>query len=330
MTPLQPSRWTIPNTGRPLPAFGFGCAALGNLYAAVSDADAAATLSAAWQNGIAYFDTAPYYGHGLSEERLGRFLKSGAAPHAIVSTKVGRSLRPVGDGVRPDTGFVNAAPFDPYFDYSSDAVLRQIEGSLARLGHDRLDIVFVHDIGARTHGPEHKAMFTAALKGAFPALAELRSQGVIGAIGIGVNEVEVCIETMAHVRLDAILLAGRYTLLDQSALPELLPCCERDNVAVIVGGPFNSGVLADGRHYDYAEVPAAIAERAARLRAVCAEHGVPLTAAALHFPLLYPAIVSVIPGARTAREVTANAADMAAPPPASLWNALRAEGLIAP
>jgi D-threo-aldose 1-dehydrogenase len=328
MTSPARSRWRLPTSGLPLPVFGLGCAALGNLYAPVSEAVAQSTLIAAWQSGVTYFDTAPYYGHGLSEQRLGHFLKSGAAPSAIVSTKVGRSLRPTGGEARPDTGFVDPAPFDPYFDYSRDAVLRQVESSLARLGRDRLDIVFVHDVGARTHGADHEAVFTSALDGAFPALAGLRSEGVVGAIGIGVNEVEVCITTLQHIPLDVILLAGRYTLLDQSALPELLPRCARDGIAVIAGGPFNSGVLAGAAHYDYGAVPPAIAARVARLRAVCTAHDVPLAAAALHFPLLHPAVASVIPGARSAAEVTANAAHMRAPPPASFWKSLRAEALI--
>lgn len=310
-----------------LPALGLGCAALGNLYTAVTDADAAATLSAAWDQGIRYFDTAPYYGHGLSETRLGRFLSGSEAAGALVSTKVGRSLR-ASAGEVPDTGFVDAAPFTPYFDYSADAVRQQLDGSLTRLGRESLDLVLVHDIGAQTHGGAHAEIFSAALGGALPALAALRTQGVVGAIGIGVNEVEVCLETLAYADLDFILLAGRYTLLDQTAAAELLPLCQRRGVQVIVGGPYNSGVLAGGDHYDYAAVPSPIVARVSRLRAVCSAHGVSLAAAALHFPLLHPAVVSVVPGARSVAEVTANAAYLREAPPAALWVELRHEGLL--
>jgi len=319
---------TLPATGQRLPAFGLGCAALGNLYAAVSDADAAATLDAAWANGLTYFDTAPYYGHGLSERRLGDWLKAGGGPGAVVSTKVGRGLIPLDGRPAPDHGFVDPAPFAPVFDYGRDAVMRQVEQSLARLGRDRIDIAFVHDIGAMTHGDDHPEVFRAAVEGAFPALAALKSQGVVGAIGIGVNEVAVCLETLAHVDLDAILLAGRYTLLDQSAAAELLTLCERRAVGVIVGGPFNSGILSGGDRYDYAAAPPAIIERVRRLRAICADHGVDLAAAALRYPLRHPAVVSVVAGTRSPAEVRANAAHMAVPVPDALWGALAAEGLI--
>jgi D-threo-aldose 1-dehydrogenase len=328
MTPPPLPFRTLPANGQRLPVFGLGGAALGNLYAAVSEADARATYEAAWAEGLRLFDTAPYYGHGLSEARLGRFLASRDTAGAIVCSKVGRSLRSQGGDPAPDTGFVDAAPFVPYFDYSGDAVRRQIEGSLERLGVNRLDIVFVHDIGQRTHGAGHAATFDAALKGAFPALLELKAQGVVGAIGIGVNEVEVCLETLRHIDLDAILLAGRFTLLDQSALAELLPLCLERRTGVIIGGPFNSGVLAGGEHYDYGAAPAPIVERTRRLRAACEAAGVSIAAAALHYPLLHPAVVSVIPGARSAAEVRANAGHMRASPPPGFWDALRAQGLI--
>jgi D-threo-aldose 1-dehydrogenase len=327
-TVSAPQGRTLPATGLRLPALGLGCAALGNLYAAVSDADAAATLEAAWAARLTYFDTAPYYGHGRSEQRLGDWLKAGGGAGATLSTKVGRSLIPLDGRPAPDHGFVDPAPFAPVFDYGRDAVLRQVEHSLARLGRDRIDIAFVHDIGAMTHGEAHPAMFRAALDGALPALAALKAQGVIGAIGIGVNEVAVCLGTLGQVDLDAILLAGRHTLLDQSAAAELLPLCERRGVGVIVGGPFNSGILSGGDHYDYAAAPPAIVERVRRLKAICSGHGVDLAAAALHYPLRHPAVVSVIAGARSPAEVAANAAHMTAPVPAALWAALAAEGLI--
>jgi D-threo-aldose 1-dehydrogenase len=318
---------SIPATGQTVPVLGLGCAALGNLYAPMTDAEAAATLAAAAAGRIAYFDTAPYYGHGLSETRLGQYLRGVAGEAVMVSSKVGRSLRPA--GVPPtDTGFVDAAPFEPYFDYRREAVLVQVEESLGRLGRERLDLAFVHDIGAQTHGAAHAERFDEALKGAFPALQDLKARGTVGAVGIGVNEVAVCLEVLDRIELDVILLAGRYTLLDQSAAQALLPLCLRRGVAVVVGGPFNSGLLAGGAHFDYAPAPPAIVARAARIGEVCARHGVALAAAALHFVLRHPAVVSVIPGARHPAEVRANLDHLASPPPPELWDALAAEGLI--
>jgi D-threo-aldose 1-dehydrogenase len=327
-TKAAPQARILPATGQALPPLGLGGAALGGLYAPVSDADAAATLAAAWAAGLTYFDTAPYYGHGLSEQRLGNFLRGGGADGALVSSKVGRTLVGPGEAEPYDTGFVGAPDLVPVFDYSRDAVMAQVETSLARLGRDRLDVCFVHDIGAMTHGDRHADTFRAALEGALPALAELKAAGVVGAIGIGVNETAVCLEMLAHADLDAILIAGRYTLLDQSAEDELLPLCQARGVGVIVGGPFNSGLLAGGTTYDYAEAPATLLARRDRLTTVCAAHATTLTAAALAFPLRHPAVVSVIAGARSPAEVAANAAALAAPPPAGLWDDLAAEGLI--
>jgi len=311
-----------------LPRLGLGGAALGNLYAPVSEAEAKTTLEAAWGGGVRYFDTAPFYGHGLGEQRLGRFLSAAPRPGAIVSSKVGRSLRPAAGGPALATGYVEAAPFEPYFDYGRDAVLQQVEGSLRRLGLGRLDLAFVHDIGALTHGTAHAERFEDALAGAIPAMSDLRARGVVGAVGIGVNEVAVCLETLARVDLDVILLAGRYTLLDPSAAKVLLPLCLARGVRVIVGGPYNSGILAGGAHYDYAAAPPAVVERARRLKAACDAHGVALEAAALHFPLRHPAVAAVIPGARSAAEVRANLGHFAAPPPEALWAALAEDGLI--
>ena len=310
-----------------LPRLGLGCAAIGNLYAAVSDAEARDTLAAAVAGGIGYFDTSPYYGHGLSETRLGAFLAA-APPGLLVSSKVGRGLA-AGEAAG-DTGFVDAALSRPYFDYSHDGVRAQIGDSLTRLQRERLDIALVHDIGALTHGADHPRRLREALDGAFPALAALKAQGVVGAIGIGVNEVAVCLETLAATDIDIILLAGRYTLLEQTALDDLLPLCLTRRVRVVIGGPYNSGVLAGGDHYDYGAVPVAVRSRVAALAAVCARFGVPLAAAALQFPLAHPAVASVIPGARSVAEITATLAWLAWPIPAALWTALRREGLLHP
>ncbi len=327
-SPRKPTAGPLPPNPPAIPPIGLGCAGLGNLYAPVGEEDAIATLQRARDLGVRYFDTAPYYGHGLSEARLGRFLARAGRDGALVSSKVGRGLRASPGGPSHDTGFVEAAPFEPFFDYSRDGVLRQVDESLKRLGGDRLDIAFVHDIGRLTHGDDHQARFREALDGAFPALCSLRDQGVVGAIGIGVNEVEVCLETLRHVDLDVILLAGRYTLLDQSAGPELLPMCLARGVRVIVGGPYNSGVLAGGEHFDYAPASGPIRRKVEGLRQVCEAYGVSLAAAALRFPFEDPAVISVIPGARTAAEIDANIANFYSRPPDCLWRALRAEGLI--
>lgn len=308
-----------------IPRLGLGCAALGNLYAPISETDAEAALMAAAGGGVRFFDTAPFYGHGLSEARLGRFL-AGQREGAVLSTKVGRSLA---QGEAPgETGFVDAAFARPYFDYTAAAVERQVAESLSRLGVDAVDILLVHDIGALTHGVDHPRQFAAAMEGAFPQLARLKADGTTRAVGIGVNEVAVCLEVLAEIELDVILLAGRYTLLEQSPIDDLLPLCAARGVRVIVGGPFNSGVLAGNPHYDYGAVPPAIAERVGKLAAICARHAVPLAAAALQFPLAHPAVASVIPGARSAAEVSANIAHLAHPIPAALWAEMKDAGLI--
>lgn len=302
-----------------------GCATLGNLFAPISDADAAAALRAAADGGVRYFDTAPYYGHGLSEARLGAFI-SGLDNRPLLSTKVGRSLA---YGEAPgDTGFVDAALARPYFDYSGPAVERQVHESLGRLGVDHIDLLLLHDLGALTHGAAHPAHLETALSGAFPRLAAMKQQGITRAIGLGVNETAICMEVLGHVDLDVILLAGRYTLLEQAALGDLLPLCQSRGVKVIVGGPFNSGVLAGNPHYDYAAVPPAVASRVQALGAVCARHDVPLAAAALQFPLAHPAVASVIPGASSAAEIRANIGHMTHTIPPQLWADLKHAGLI--
>lgn len=307
------------------PRFGLGGAALGNLYAPVTGADAADTLAAAFEGGIRYVDTAPYYGHGLSERRIGAALAAAPIPGVRVSTKVGRSLAQPGTAPSFDTGFVGADPFIPVFDYSREAVLRQLEASRSRLGRERFDIVFVHDIGRRTHGEAHSQTFRTAMDEALPALSELKSAGLVGEIGIGVNEIEVCLETLAAAEIDVILLAGRMTLLDQSGAETLLPECRRRGVRVIAGGPFNSGILAGGAHYDYMPAPPELAARARRIARICADHDVPVGAAALQFPLTNPAVSCVIAGARSAAEVRQNAALASQAVPPALWADLAEE-----
>jgi D-threo-aldose 1-dehydrogenase len=315
-------------------ALGFGGAALGHLYETVSPEVASRTVDEAYRSGIRYFDTAPLYGYGLSEQRLGNALRDLPRSELLVSTKVGRLLR--ASNREPDwPGFVDALPFEPFFDYSHDGILRSFEESLQRLGMDRVDVLFMHDIGARTHGEAaHPDLFKEAMNGGFRALDELRSAGVVGAIGLGVNEWQVCSETLAHADADCFLLAGRYTLLEQTPLDVLLPACERRGVSIIVGGPFNSGILAaadlERARYDYELPTPEIVARVRRLDAVCRAHGIPLASAALQFPLLHPAIATVIPGARSPEEVMANVDHLRRPIPEGLWRDLKGEGLLHP
>lgn len=314
-------------------ALGLGGAALGNLYEPVSDAAAHATVARALALGVGYFDTAPYYGYGLSEERLGRALAGVDRDAFVISTKVGRLLEPRIGGARDDQGFVDAKPFDPVFDYGYDGVMRSFEASLERLGLSRIDVLLMHDIGALTHGDAHHAeVFEVAMREGVRAMRALQGQGVVGAIGLGVNECAVCIEALERNDLDCLLLAGRYTLLEQGALDALLPLCEATRTSVVVGGPFNSGVLAapegDRGHYDYAAVPGVVAVKVAGLREICAAHDVPLAAAALQFPLRHPRVACVIPGARSQAEVEAHAAWFDRDVPEALYRDLQASGLL--
>ncbi|PLR21936.1 pyridoxal 4-dehydrogenase [Caulobacter zeae] len=315
-----------------LPRLGFGGAAVGNLYAAVSDTQAQAVINAALAAGIRYFDTAPHYGFGLSETRHGEAL---AGCDAIISTKVGRVLQPIASPARERHGFVDAAPFEPVFDYSYDGVMRSFEASLQRLQRNRVDILLAHDLGRDTHGEDHPDHMRAFLDGGYKAMRELKDAGAVGAIGLGVNEQAVCDEALDHADFDVFLLAGRYTLLEQTALDGFLPRCEQRGVKIIVGGPFNSGALVETPaggpiHYNYALADAAIIARVERLRRVCAAHGVPLAAAALQFPLAHPAVASVIPGMASPAQVADAIAWMETPLPAALWSDLRAEGLLHP
>ncbi|MEU7915566.1 aldo/keto reductase [Microbispora bryophytorum] len=293
--------------------YGLGTAPLGGLFAPVSEDEAEQVLAAAWQAGIRYFDTAPHYGSGLAEERLGRFLRAlprDAAAEAVVSTKVGRLLVP---GQGEEEGFPGRTGFVRVRDYSREGVLRSLDDSLTRTGLDHFDLVFIHD-------PDDH--WEQAAGQAFPALAELRDQGVIGAIGAGMNQAEMLTRFVRETDLDAVLVAGRYTLLDRSAAEQLLPECERRGVAVIAGGVFNSGILAGGVTYDYDAAPPEVLERVRELGRGCAAHGVPLPAAALRFPHRHPAVANVLIGARSAEEIREDLALAAADIPDALWEDL--------
>ena len=312
--------------------FGFGGTGLGNIYAAVAEDEAAATIHAALAAGVRYVDTAPLYGHGLSELRVGAALRAGTWDGLVLSTKVGWRLR-AAPGRSVDAGiFQDTPPFERMVDYSYDGALRSFEDSLQRLGRNRVDILFIHDVDRRNQGGDYPRRFREAMDGAYRAVARLRDDGVVAAIGVGVNEWEPCRDFAEAGDFDCFLLAGRYTLLEQAALDVFLPLCRERGIGVIVGGPYNSGILASGpgpgAMFDYAPAPPAVLERVRRIQAVCARHAVPLAAAALQFPLGHPAVASVIPGARSPAEVATNLRLFAHPIPADLWRELKAEGLM--
>jgi D-threo-aldose 1-dehydrogenase len=334
MTPTIPRR-SVGTTGIALSELGLGTAPLGNLYESMSDATARAILDAAVAAGVRYVDTAPFYGFGLSERRVGDGLRSES--NCVISTKVGRLLEPdssVGDDSMR-CGFRSRLPFKPVFDYSHDAIIRSWEASQQRLGLARVGILYVHDVGVATHGAAHAAMWhQLTTGGGFRALQGLRDEGSIGGFGLGVNEIDVCLEAMNTIHVDALLLAGRYTLLEQGALDELLPRARASGTAVIVGGPYNSGILAVGTrskgpaHYNYAPAPAAVVARVGRIEAVCERHGIPLAAAALQFPLGHPQVASVIPGVASLAQLSDTLRYYRMPIPPRFWSDLKSEGLL--
>ncbi|MCC5972674.1 MAG: aldo/keto reductase [Rubellimicrobium sp.] len=323
------------NGGLHFTAFGLGCAALGNLFRAVPEDEVDATLAAAWDAGLRYFDTAPLYGFGLSETRLNRFLRGKPRDEYVISTKVGRLLHAVPPDQRDGVGFwIDVPSRKEVFDYSYDGVLRSLEFSLERLGLDRIDVLYVHDIDLFNHKtPEALAVRQDELmSGGYRALLRLRDEGVIRAFGAGVNEWQAAEALARRGDFDLFLLAGRYTLLEQEALDSFLPLCEARGIGVVIGGPYNSGILATGpipgARYDYAEAPPAILDRVARIEAVCTAHGVRLIEAAAQFPGLHPAVVSVIPGGQGRDELAASLAAASAAIPPELWAALKAGGLM--
>ncbi len=279
----------------------FGTAGLGGLYRECTREAAMATLDAAWNAGIRYFDTAPYYGLGLAERRVGDFLRDKPPKSFVLSTKVGRLLHPVSEDKVPDYSYVKPLNFDVSYDYGYDAIMRSVETSYARLGLNRIDILYVHDIGVYTHGAKKNAVYLRQLlDSGLKALEELKSSGVVSAYGLGVNEVPVCLEILRRAELDCILLAGRYTLLDRSAAAELLPLCEEKKTSLVIGGVFNSGILAtgpvEGAHFDYMPATEEVRAKVAAMEAIARERGMPLAAPALQFPLANPLVASVLIG----------------------------------
>jgi D-threo-aldose 1-dehydrogenase len=317
---------------------GFGAAPIGGFRATIPETEAQALLNAAWDGGIRYYDTSPYYGYGRSELRVGHALRQRPRGEFILSTKIGRVMQTLRPGETPPADFrQNGLPgFTAAYDYSYDGVMRSLEQSWLRLGLSRIDIALVHDIDFWTIGDRAllDERFRTLMEGGFRALDELRRAGVVGAIGCGLNEADMCLRFARVGDFDCMLLAGRYTLLEQGGLEEFLPYAEANGIGVILGGPYNSGILAgdvpDGATHDYKPASSLLIEKARRIAAVCNRHGVKLAAAALQFPLAHPAIASVIPGALSVREVTENLALLRQPIPAALWQELRAEGLLPP
>jgi D-threo-aldose 1-dehydrogenase len=313
---------------------GFGGAPLGNLFSELDEGDATHAVASAFASGIRFFDTAPLYGHGLSEHRIGAALRHRRRDDFVLATKVGRLLRP--DPAADGGLYRKILPFATAYDYSYDGVLRSIEDSLQRLGLARIDIVHIHDVDVWTHGSQAAmdARFAEVMKGGYRALLRLREEKAIGAIGVGVNEWQACQRFAAEGDFDCFLLAGRYTLLEQAPLDSFLPLCVARDIAVIIGGPFNTGILAtgamEGATYDYRPAPADVMARVRRIEAICRSHGVALASAALQFPLHHPAVSSVIPGARSAAEIAANVATFDAPIPPALWAELTQAGLLRP
>jgi D-threo-aldose 1-dehydrogenase len=318
----------LPRGGLKLTRLGMGCAPIGGLFQAVSEDEARAAVDAAWDLGLRYFDTAPYYGFTRSERRLGAALGERPRDEYVISTKAGRLLRPDAS-VRPgDSGWADPLPYRPYYDYTYDGIMRSHEDSLVRLGVEHIDILFVHDIGRVTHRALHGAYWRQLTGGGFRALEELRADGRVRAIGLGVNEWEVVADAMQECELDCTLLAGRYTLLEQGALTPFLDNCQQQGNAIVIGGPFNSGVLAGARTFDYADAPPEVMRRVEALAAVCREFDTPLPAAALQFPMAHPAVVSCIPGPRDVEQLRQNAAWFDLPIAPGLWQALKQRGLI--
>ncbi|MGA7811065.1 aldo/keto reductase [Bradyrhizobium sp.] len=329
--PAIPRR-VLGRTGLDVSVLGFGTAPLGDLYARLDDGLAIAAVQRAFDLGVNLLDTSPLYGRGLAEHRCGTAIRRVPRRDIVLCTKVGRWMDPF---QRPDdgSGFVGGQPHRAVVDYSYDGTMRSVEQSLLRLGTDRLDLLLIHDVDVWTHGAEGiEERFREAMAGAYVALDRLRGEGVVAGIGIGVNEAEMCVRFAQAGSFDTMLLAGRYSLLEQPALAQFLPLAERQGIGVLLGGVFNSGILATGAvagaKYNYQDAPSAILARVADIERVCRAHGVALPTAALHFALGHPAVVSLVLGAQTPVEVERNVAALATKVPAALWSDLKAEHLL--
>jgi len=317
-----------------VPPLGLGCAPLGELFAKVSDAQAASTLQTAWDAGIRYFDTAPFYGLGLSEHRVGGFLRDQPRDQIVLSTKVGRVLRPQrrGSPLRPNL-WIGGLPFEDTFDYSYDGIMRSCEDSIQRLGLPWVDCLLIHDLDSMFHNEENlQAHMTQLITSGWKALEELKRNGLVLAVGAGVNVLRAIPRLLDAVPLDCFLLALRYTLMEQDTLDEELPMCEEQGVGIVIGGAFNSGILAtgpvEGAKYNYQDAGPEVMEKVRRIQETCRRHDVPLPAAALQFPLGHPAVASVIPGAFMPEHIAASIEAFRHPIPSALWEELKSEKLL--
>ncbi|WP_337267934.1 aldo/keto reductase [Oryzifoliimicrobium ureilyticus] len=313
----------------------FGAAALGGLYRACPREQAMETLEAAWTSGIRYFDVAPWYGLGLAERRMGDFLRDKPEKEWVLSTKVGRLLHPVPTGTVPDYSYFDPLSFDANYDYSYDGIMRSVDFSYARLGLNRIDILYVHDIGVYTHGRQKNDVYLRQLlDSGIKALEELKSSGAIRAFGLGVNEVPVCLDVMRNADIDCILLAGRYTLLDRSAVAELLPLCEKKGTSLVVGGVFNSGILATGAtagaNFDYGPAPQEVLDKVSSMEKVAECLSIPLAAAAMQFPLTNPLVSTVLIGTAKASSVMRNMESLQKPVPTEVFSEFEPFTLVAP
>ena len=306
---------------------GLGCATLGGNLEAVTESAARLLVLDAYDSGIRYFDTAPFYGHGKSEHMVGDELRNKEG--WVLSTKVGRLLKPRRAPHAPGQ-WQNPFPFDPVFDYSYDAIMRSFEDSLQRLAVSHIDILYIHDIDVFSHGSKEvqEKVFATAMTETYRALDELRRNGDIKAVGLGVNEAQPIADAMQHGQWDAFLLAGRYTLLEQEPLHALFPAVEKHGASIVIGGPFNSGILVGRETWNYARAPEAVMAKVKRIAAICDAHGVPLAAAAVQFPLAHPLVASIIPGPRSATELNQIFDWWKTPIPAALWRDLKNEGVL--
>lgn len=322
-------------TGLQVPVLGLGGAPLGDLYSRIPEPQALATIERAWELGDRLFDTAPLYGHGLSEHRFGHVLRTKPRDSYVLSTKVGRWLEPHDPATLDRGQWAGGLNMRWTYDYTSDGTKRAIDQTFQRLGIERIDILLIHDVDIWSHGSReaYERQLRTAIDGAYRVLDELRAQKVIRAIGVGVNETEPCVRFATECDIDCFLLAGRYTLLEQGGLADLLPLAERKKISFLLGGPFNSGILATGpvpgAKYNYKDAPPEILDRVRRIDAVCRRHDVPLAAAAIQFPLGHERIASIVPGAVKPAEVEANHRLMTQRIPAALWAELKHEGLLA-
>jgi D-threo-aldose 1-dehydrogenase len=323
---------SVGKTDLQITELGLGGAGTGNLYMEISDEQAEQTIKDAWKAGVRYFDTAPYYGYGLAEQRLGNALKEFSRSSYVISTKAGRVLKSDTTPILNDP-FVNGLPFRPHFDYSYDGVMRSFEESLQRMQVDYIDILFIHDIGQMQHGSEHEEFFKIMIDGGCRALDDLRSQKAIRAIGLGVNEYEVCMEVMPHTDMDCFMLAGRYTLLEQGALQDFLPECARRQISVMAAGPYNSGILAtgptEGSNYNYKPADKTILARVHAIQKICEEFSVLLPQAAINFPILHPQVAAVVVGAHSSAQILMTKDYLKKSIPQEFWQALKKEGLLA-